>query len=359
MGTCYSQRILNHPKQKKEVNLNDFMKCYLIGKGGYSKVWKCVHKKSHHEYAMKEMSKVKLFEKRSIVDVNTEMKILSTLSNSFLINMVYAFQTEEYVYIITEFFGNGDLRNFITNTHKQLAEYEVKFIVCNIISGLYYLRAQRIVHRDLKPENLLFDKDGYLHIADFGIAKKLTQEANGRTVIETSGTPGYMSPESLLAKPQNFLSDYFSLGVICYELIFGKRPFGGKTKREIRENILRKNVSLTIDDLPCSITFDKPKELCDFMNRLLKRKQYERLGANGLEEIMNHEWIKDFDWNSLIDRKMKSPFEKIISSSERDTLSNYYLSYCNTNENLSDYNLLLKKINNMKLFHDFYFLSKL
>lgn len=167
--------------------------------------------------------------------------------------------------------------------------------------GLEYLHINGIIHRDIKPENLVFDYKGYLRITDFGIANTLTNNAK----IESSGTPGYMSPEAMLRKAQGFETDYFALGVIAYECMLGKRPYSGKDRKEVKENILSKQVQLKKNDVPAGWSL----ESVDFINKLLKRNPKERLGINGPLEVKNHAWLVDVEWKKVLEKKLKSPYK--------------------------------------------------
>lgn len=130
-----------------------------------------------------------------------------------------------------------------------------------IIAGLEYIHSKEIIHRDIKPENLIFDSNGYLKISDFGIAKAWVQENSE----DTSGTPGYMAPEVMCRQNHGVAADYFALGVIAYECMLGKRPYCGKTRREIRDQILARQVSIKPQEIPV----DWSPESMDFINQVL------------------------------------------------------------------------------------------
>ena len=172
------------------VTKNHFTFQYVIGRGGFGKVWKIQKKKSDQMYAMKEMLKTRVIVKRSVASIMNERKLLATLRSDFIVNMHYAFQDRENLYVILDLFEGGDLR-FHLSTNKTFSEKQTKFMIACIIASLEYIHGQGILHRDIKPENLVMDKQGYLAITDFGIAK-IWNPDNKR---DTSGTPGYMAPE--------------------------------------------------------------------------------------------------------------------------------------------------------------------
>lgn len=343
----------------ENLKLSDFKKLYPIGKGGFGRVWKVLYKKTKKVYAMKEMQKVKIYKKKSVQNVLNEIQILQRLnSEEFTSGIKFAFQTNESLYIITDYYPGGDLRYKIQKTKKkQFTENEAKFIICNIILSLDSIRKKNIIHKDLKPENLIFDRKGYLHLIDFGLAQILSEHnLPEKKFVEKnkSGTPGYMAPEVLMRKAQSFQVDYFSLGIIAYELIFGKHPFlSHKTKnqKEIKETILRKEININVDDLPNNTVFANPSSFCDFVNKLLKRKKNLRLGSKDIKEIMEHPWLNNFDWKQLANGEMKSPFETDFYT------ENYDFEYTNQNEEIvdDDYYKLIKKINKEKVFTNFYY----
>ena len=132
-----------------------------------------------------------------------------------------------------------------------------------------------IIHRDIKPENLVCDKNGYIRITDFGIAKT----NKGDNSSETSGTPGYMAPEVLLGKNYTFTVDFFAIGVIGYEFMLGKRPYNGNNRKEIKNLVLKNQLKIDKEKVGWS------EESVDFINRCLKRKESKRLGyTDGIQE---------------------------------------------------------------------------
>jgi serine/threonine protein kinase len=141
-------------------------------------------------YAMKEMSKVRIVNKKSVNSVMNERKLLAQLKHPFLINMFYAFMDFENLYLVTDLVTGGDLR-YHQMKIKVFTEEETKFFISSIIIGLEYMHNNGVIHRDIKPENLLLDGNGYLRITDLGISRVWAPD----NAHDTSGTPGYMAPE--------------------------------------------------------------------------------------------------------------------------------------------------------------------
>jgi serine/threonine protein kinase len=194
----------------------------------------------------------------------------------------------------------GDLRYH----HSLIRKFDhraTKFMIACVIMALEAVHSVGVIHRDLKPENLVFDSSGYLRLTDFGIAREWTPE----NASENSGTPGYMAPEVLCKQNHGIAADYFAVGIITYELVFGHRPYKGKGRKEVRDAILEKAIVVRPKDLPANY----PEECADFITRCLTRLPHKRLGINGIEEVKNHAWFNDFDWEAL-KKKETEPFYK-------------------------------------------------
>jgi len=303
------------------VNKNFFQFHYVIGKGGFGKVWKVEKKKSKQLYAMKEMAKSRVITKRSVNSVINERKLLTTLKHPFIVNMAFAFQDRENLYLVMDLLTGGDLRYHISR-HRKFTEEQTRFFVGCMILGLDYIHKNGIIHRDIKPENLVFDHSGYLRITDFGIARIWNPE----NAQDTSGTPGYMAPEVMCRQNHGVAVDYFAVGVIAYECMYGRRPYVGKTRKEIRDHILSRQVQVKRNEIPPGWSMNA----ADFINKLLQRKAVSRLGCNGPDEVKAHPWIKDFPWTDLYEKKIKSPF---VPNNKEDNFD-----FKSTNEGWKDEN---------------------
>ena len=156
---------------KNTLNRNSFKFLYVIGKGGFGKVWKIQSKKTKTIYALKEMSKLKIIDKKSEKSINTEREFLSKLSHPFIVNMHYAFQDKQNLYLVMDILNGGDLRYHISR-YRKFSEEQTRFFIANIIYSLQYIHSNNVIHRDIKPENLVLDEKGYVRITDFGIAKE-------------------------------------------------------------------------------------------------------------------------------------------------------------------------------------------
>ena len=301
------------------VNKNYFEFLYIIGRGGFGKVWKVKLKKTNEFFAIKEMSKTKIIDHRSEISIMSERTLLSKLNNPFIVNMYFAFQDFSNLYLVMDLLSGGDLR-YQLSKKKRFSEKETKFFISNIILALEYIHSKNIIHRDIKPENLVLELNGYLRVTDFGVAK-INERDNSN---ETSGTPGYMAPEVILVQNHSFPSDFFALGVIGYEFMLGHRPYLGRTRKEIRQLIMYKQARINESDIPYSWSL----ESADFINKLLIRRPNKRLGYNGIKELKSHIWMKDINWNVLKRKELPAPF---LPNHNKE---NFDKNYCENIENV-------------------------
>lgn len=302
---------------------------------------------------MKQLSKNRLIDKNCVKQVIKERNLMSKLNHPFLVNMHFSFQDSNYLYMILDLMNGGDLR-FYHLKKKIFNENECKFMATCLIMGLEYLHTNKIIHRDLKPENIVIDQFGYFYITDFGISLNL----NGGGKIENNdtlaGSLGYIAPEVILGEKFGYEVDYFALGVVCYEMMTGKLPYYAKSIKEIKELILANQVQIK--------NFEKPQgwsnDSIDFINKLILRKPEKRLGKRGIEELKNHPWIKDTDWEKLYLHKLKSPFTASLSS-EWIIAKNYFAKTDDTTkETLERFASIENRGDYSHQFDDYYYFNK-
>ena len=244
------------------------------------------------------------------------------------------------MYLVLDLLTGGDLRYQIGHHRKRyFSEQQTKFFISCIIESLIYIHSKNIIHRDIKPENLVFDSKGYLHTTDFGIAKFMSKKNRN----ETSGTPGYMAPEVMKGLDHTKSVDFFAVGVITYELMMGKRPYIGKNRKEIKEQMMSKQIYIDKEMLP----FDWSEESADFINGLLIRKDVKRLGYYNDLEIKNHPWFNDINFDELVKKNIEAPFLPKMNHDNYDKKycgeiekigfdTNYRYEEYKANENYSD-----------------------
>ena len=333
------------PKQKHTLNKNNFKFLYVIGKGGFGRVWKIKSKKTNIKYALKEMSKLKIIDKKSEKSINSEREFLSKLNHSFMVNMHYAFQDRDNLYLVMDLLNGGDLR-FHISRYRRFSEEQTRFFLANIIYAIDYIHSNNVIHRDIKPENLVLDEKGYVRITDFGIAKENMPDNSS----ETSGTPGYMAPEVMKGRNHSFPVDFFAIGVIGYEFMLGSRPYVGKNRKEIKEQMLSKAVVIDEDNIASGWS----QESADFINKLLERKENKRLGCNGgAKELMKHHWLKYYPWDELKSKTLLAPFIP-------DPKDNFDRNYCESIDKISEetkirYEEIYCSSHYKKIFVNFYF----
>ena len=334
----------NENNNNNNLNRNMFEFITVIGKGGFGKVWKVQYKKTEEYFALKEMSKRKILDKKSEKSINSERKFLSILNNPFIVNMHYAFQDNDNLYLVMDMLSGGDLR-YHCSRYRTFSEEQTRFFIACITYSLEYIHSNNVIHRDIKPENLVLDDKGYVRVTDFGIAKYNTADNSS----ETSGTPGYMSPEVMNAENHSFAADFFAIGVIGYEFLMGFRPYNGKNRKEIKEKIFSEKVEIT----PQQKKKGWSDDVLDFINRLLERNKELRLGSNGVQELKEHQWLKYYPWDELEQKTLPAPFVP-------EEIDNFDKSYCESEEKITDNTKIrYKKIFSSDLYQsafiDFYF----
>ena len=360
MGNDYN---LSKKIYSQEINKKNFNKLKFIGKGAYAKVYKVSYQKTNNFFAMKKIFKPKVIKHKIIKNIINEKNILIKLSKSstknFISNLHFSFQDYFYLYLIIDYFPCKNLRFYINREKNFISKNQIKFLILNISLSLSFIHKHGIIHRDIKPENLIFDKEGYLNIIDFGIAKDVS--FSGGYCNEISGTLNYTAPEIKKGKKHSFNVDFYSLGVVIYELMFGLLPndilnetdFSGKNLINFIENEDRKNKF--------------GKEIKNLVCKLLEIEMEKRI--KNFEEI-----VECFEENSIdnyckliIKKEIESPFKNIIVDDE----DNYNINANNINNtfNTNDFKKInddVKKkyediINNedyLKMFGNFTFIKK-
>ena len=245
--------------------------------------------------------KVKVILTNSLYSILNQLdfyKKYNYLKNPFISKIFYAFQDKSSFYLVKKFYPGGDLRYHINR--KYISESKSKFLIANIILGLEFLHSKGYIYRNLIPENLIFDKKGYLHLNDM----TLLREISNINYLVTSGHPGYMAPEIILRQKHGTESDFFSLGVILYEIMFNKLPYKSKSKEEYLNDLVSSHNALIKED---ELNIGWSRECADFINRCIQKRAELRIGFGGIEELKTHKWLKDFDWEKLKKKELSAP----------------------------------------------------
>ncbi|EPZ33161.1 kinase-like protein [Rozella allomycis CSF55] len=272
-----------------------------VGKGAFGKVRIIQKKDDKKMYALKYINKEKCIKMKAVDNIIQERILLENLEHPFIVNMRYAFQDDENMFMVIDLMLGGDLRYHLDRQFN-LPEKQVRFYAAEISEAIRYLHSNKVVHRDLKPDNLLLDENGHVHITDFNIAVYLPTD--DKLLKSVAGTMAYMAPEILEKKGYLQTVDWWSLGVLLFECVFGKRPFRGKTNDALIQSICEDNPHFP------EPTPDLSGECIDFIKNLLIRNPVERLGCRGagFEEIKAHPWFQDLDWDLLVKKELTAPF---------------------------------------------------
>jgi len=236
----------------------------------------------------------------AVQNIIQERNLLEEINNPFICNLRYAFQDDENMFMVIDLMLGGDLR-FHLNRMQTMTEEMVKFYVMEVSSGLAYLHGKHIVHRDLKPDNVLLSESGHAHLTDFNIAVHFQEDQPLKAV---AGSMAYMAPEVLSKKGYFSAVDWWSLGVMMYELLYGKRPFRAKTNQELTHAIIHEQVQYPAHS---SIS----PECINVMKAFIERNVQKRLGAleaGGFEKIKTHPYFSDVDWVKLENKELTPPF---------------------------------------------------
>lgn len=287
-----------------EVSLSDFKQLNIIGRGTFGKVILVEYNLTKELMAMKSLKKDVLLDFEQLENTILEKKILANLDHPFLINLIFCFQTEERIYFVLPFIPGGEL--FLNlKKFKIYDDEKIIFYSSQIGIALEYLHSKGIIYRDIKPENVLMDSDGYLKLTDFGLAKEIKLDEKAETFC---GTPEYLSPEIIIGEGYNFSTDWWSFGILIYEMAIGRPPFCHENVDIIYEMIRYNKIVF-----PSKINLSP--NLKDLILRLLEKNPQKRLGSKeGFTEIRQHPFYKEFNFDLLLKKEMKAPFIPVIDS---------------------------------------------
>ncbi|KAK0121107.1 serine/threonine protein kinase, AGC [Cadophora gregata f. sp. sojae] len=311
-----------------EVGPGSFDKIKLIGKGDVGKVYLVREKKSSRLYAMKVLSKKEMIKRNKIKRALAEQEILATSNHPFIVTLYHSFQSEDHLYLCMEYCSGGEFfRALQTRPGKCIPEDDARFYAAEVTAALEYLHLMGFIYRDLKPENILLHQSGHIMLSDFDLSKQsdpggkptMILGRNGANVnslptIDTKscinnfrtnsfvGTEEYIAPEVIKGCGHTSAVDWWTLGILIYEMLYGTTPFKGKNRNATFANILR-------DDVPFPEHSGTPQisNLCkSLIRKLLIKDENRRLGARaGASDVKTHPFFRTTQW-ALI-RHMKPP----------------------------------------------------
>ena len=255
---------------------------------------------------MKVLSKEKIFNQNLLKYAITERNVLSVSDHPFIVKLNYAFQTSSKLFLILDYCINGDLSKHLYY-EKRFSETRAKYYICEIILALEHLHKLNIIFRDLKPDNVVLDNEGHVKITDFGLCKEGIFDGNYTKSF--CGSMAYLAPEMILKNGYSKCVDWYLLGILFYEMLFGNPPFLSDNKDDLFKNILEKDENEIF--FPDYIS----KECQNFIKSLLSKNPEKRLGnLKDAFEIKNHPYFNDVNWNKVYYKNLHVPKYKIYNN---------------------------------------------
>ncbi|XP_009778794.1 probable serine/threonine protein kinase IREH1 [Nicotiana sylvestris] len=310
---------------KDRTSIDDFEIIKPISRGAFGRVFLAKKRTTGDLFAIKVLKKADMIRKNAVESILAERDILISVRNPFVVRFFYSFTCRENLYLVMEYLNGGDLYSLLRNLGC-LDEDVARVYIAEVVLALEYLHSLHVVHRDLKPDNLLIAHDGHIKLTDFGLSKvgliNSTDDLSGPAVSGTSmmeddeshlsasehqqerrnkrsavGTPDYLAPEILLGTGHGFTADWWSVGVILFELIVGVPPFNAEHPQKIFDNILNRKIPWP------GVPDEMSAEAQDLIDQLLTEDPNLRLGASGASEVKQHPYFRDINWDTLARQK--------------------------------------------------------
>jgi serine/threonine protein kinase len=283
----------------QKVSLSQFTVNKVIGRGGYGKVCLVTYQPTGEVYAMKSLSKAKLAEHNLVDRTLAERDVLINVNHPFLVSAKFSFTTESKVVMVMDYVPGGEIFQRL-RVERRFAEDRVKLYTAELILAIEYLHALGVVHRDLKPENILIDREGHLKITDYGLVKlHMTNDSKTRTFC---GTPDYMAPEIIVNEGYGLMVDWWSIGILTFEMLYGGPPFQDQNTAKLYQLILNSE-----------IRFPTLYPVANqFIAALCKKKPEERLGFRSIDDIKSHAWFAGTDWTAIKELRVPTPWKPPI-----------------------------------------------
>uniref|UniRef100_A0A8C6X105 Protein kinase C delta type n=1 Tax=Naja naja TaxID=35670 RepID=A0A8C6X105_NAJNA len=299
---------------RRKFNIDSFAFHKVLGKGSFGKVLLAELKGKNEFFAVKALKKDVVLIDDDVECTMVEKRVLALAwENPFLTHLYCTFQTKEHLFFVMEFLNGGDLMFHIQDKGR-FDLFRATFYGAEIVCGLEFLHSKGIIYRDLKLDNVMLDKEGHIKIADFGMCKENVFGENKATTF--CGTPDYIAPEILQGLKYTFSVDWWSFGVLLYEMLIGQSPFHGDDEDELFESI-----RVDTPHYPRWIT----KESKDILEKLFERDPTKRLGITG--NIRDHHFFKAINWTTLEKKEMEPPFKpKVKSASDYNNFDREFLS---------------------------------
>ena len=329
-NNVYAQETLKYRKSRAKQTIHDYESIKIIGRGAFGEVHVCRNKITDEIVAVKKIKKEVLDNKNQVIHIKNEQLFMSKVKSPWIVELKASFQDYDYLYLVMEYLQGGDLMNILIKKDI-LTEEEARFYVAEIVLAIESIHKLDCIHRDIKPDNVLIDKSGHIKLTDFGLSKisdKIFQnnfeknlnlnnnktKDNGKPTHNKNyscvGTAYYVAPEVLNKRGYGPEVDWWSLGVIFFEMLVGYVPFCSKETNEACYKVLNWKKYLKIPD-----SARMSREAEDLIFKLINSPK-KRLGANGAEEIKSHPFFYGFNWDNILN--IKPPFIPFLRS-EYDT----------------------------------------
>mmetsp|Transcript_4265 Transcript_4265/g.3580 ORF Transcript_4265/g.3580 Transcript_4265/m.3580 type:complete len:370 (+) Transcript_4265:87-1196(+) len=276
------------------LKLIDYQILHFLGKGHFGKVYKVRSKLNNEIYSLKCIQKSSIVQQREFDNLTAEREVLSTIDHPYIVKMHVCFQTKEQLCFVTDFLEGNELFYHLRDQGK-FDEETAMYYAAQIVLAVEHLHKNNIMYRDLKPENILLNGEGNAVLTDFGLAKLgMTKNKETKTIC---GTLEYIAPEIIENKPYDKSADWWSLGILLYEMLSGKQPPSSNVYK--------------IVEVPVRMRDEFSIEAKSLINGLLAIKPHNRLGYSdlGSEEIKYHDFFKCINWNLLEDRLLEAPIK--------------------------------------------------